>query len=855
MAAEHNAPMAPSAVPAGGSVGDVRASGGRRRRHRRSSPADSRTLLLGVTAVVLGALIVGAPLAVGAVHRPVVFAVLGLAAALALLTAALAYRNHAELKPHIAMALPMLFVLIAALQIIPIPSGLRAFIDPAGSGLLGLGHLAGPQPLSLDPPATYLRFGEAAASLAVAAAALLLAASRRLRFTAIGLVAASGLTALVVGVGHRAFFEDKIYSVFRASRGLPVGPFINPNHTAEFLELAAFAALAFAFARPSRDGQRVWKVIAAVLAAGALSTLSRGSLLALGSGAMVWFLLAPMSDEGEPLHRTRFAAVFLGLVVVVGIALGFGAAGLLDRFTEHAPEGEARFRIWGDIPTILRAHPFGIGLGAFARVYPAYQSFPSEVWFQFPENQPLNILVETGLPGAVLMLAAWALILHHVAKRARRDRVEASLVAGLMAVLAHNLTDFGLETLGVLLPFCAVWGTLFGRMAANPDPPTRDRSTPVMAGLAGVALVAGIALLCLPASRDFDALLRPPLSGDTRALAHQASQAHPTDYVYALDEAKLEKPAPAAPGNRLRLINRAMILCPKCGVAHVEAARELWRLRRRSQAIMEWRTALTLPSSALPSVFAELVGAGATEAELVSLASEGNRDELSRLLLGRGMVTAAREVMAGSASKDTVEFHLVQAQIALGAKDLPGARAAAAAALAAAPRDPRAFIMAAELDAKENKRDEAIATLTRGLQSDPGNIDLNQRLLTLLMQTDRWRAIDQALDGLRRALGEHGSSMFSANLAAAQIFERRGQYHRAVTEYQAALAQYPEDVGLRLALARTAEQAGNITVAVEAYSAVLRQAPAQPDAKAGLAKIQTQKKNLELLRVLPADTK
>jgi tetratricopeptide (TPR) repeat protein len=555
------------------------------------------------------------------------------------------------------------------------------------------------------------------------------------------------------------------------------------------------------------------------------------------------------------LHRTHFAATFLGLVLVVGIALGFGARGLLDRLLEHARDGEVRFRVWGDVLSILRSHPFGIGLGGFARVYPSYQSFPSEAWFQFPENQPLNILAEAGLLGALLMLAAWAVVIRHVAKRARRDRVEASLIAGLIAVLAHNLTDFGLETLGVLLPFSAVWGTLFGRMAEHPEIPTRERSTSVIAGIAGIALVAGVVLLCLPPSRDFDALLRLPSSGDIRTLVHQASQAHPTDHTYALNEARLARPDPAAPGNRLRLINRAIILCPKCGDAHVEAARELWRLRRHSQALLEWRTALTLPSSALANVFAELCDAGATEAELTSLANESNREELSRLLLGRGMVAPAREVMAGSASRDTVEFHLVQAQIALGANDLSGARAAAAAALASAPRDPRVFVMAAELDARENKRDEAIATLTRGLQVEPSNIELNQHLLGLLVQTDRWRAVDQALEGLRRALFEHGSSMFSANVAAAQIFERRGQYHRAVTEYQAALAQHPEDVGLRLGLARTAEEAGSITVAVDAYSAVLRQTPSQPDAKAGLAKIQGQKRALELSRTLPSDPK
>jgi len=62
---------------------------------------------------------------------------------------------------------------------------------------------------------------------------------------------------------------------------------------------------------------------------------------------------------------------------------------------------------------------------------------------------------------------------------------------------------------------------------------------------------------------------------------------------------------------------------------------------------------------------------------------------------------------------------------------------------------------------------------------------LNRKRLALLMQTDRWQAIDQALAGLRAALSEAGASSTEANLAAAYAFERRGQFTRAISEYQA----------------------------------------------------------------------
>jgi tetratricopeptide (TPR) repeat protein len=355
--------------------------------------------------------------------------------------------------------------------------------------------------------------------------------------------------------------------------------------------------------------------------------------------------------------------------------------------------------------------------------------------------------------------------------------------------------------------------------------------------------------------RDFDALLQPPLTPASRALARAASLAHPTDYAYALAEARLEPRGPSGTSStRLRLLNRAIILCPQCSGAHIEAARDLWRLGRRQQALLEWRTVLALQPTQLSSAVDELARAGAKPAELMSLAIEHNRHDLSRLLLAHGMIAAARQVLGDGADQSSAEFHLVLAQIALEAKDLPAARAASKQALAAAPRDPRGFLMAAEVESRANDRDKAIQILTGGLRFEPMNVELNRKLLGLLMQTEKWRAIDGALADLRRALSQSGASMTEANLAAASIFEHRGQFQRALAEYQAVVASNPENPGLLLALAHAAEQAGSVTVAIDAYNAVLRLAPGQAEALAALARIQHDKKALEVLGALPSHT-
>jgi tetratricopeptide (TPR) repeat protein len=827
------------------------------RRHRRDRTsgrrARSSVAPALATAILLGILVVGSPLACGAVHRLTFLIVLGLAALLALATAWLAARRKHEINVGLALALPLFFLVVAAAQIIPIPAGLRAFLDPKGSALLALAGLKGAQPFSLDPPETYSEFAKAAAALCVAMAALVLASGRRMRFVAPGMIACAGLLAIAVGLGHRAFDENLLFGRFYTSGGLMVGPFINPNHTAEFLELAAFAALAFAFARSTRDGQRIWKLLAGVLAAGAISTLSRGSVLALGVGALTWFALAPRSDEGEPLHRSRFAAILLALVVVVGLTIGFGGDRIVDEFRGTVGDNMSKFALSKDALSIVAAHPAGIGLGAFGRVYPVYQTLPAVNWFQFVEDQPLGILIETGVVATVLLLGLWVLVARRFWKQARRDRVEASLVAGVMAVLAHNIVDFGLETSGVLLPLCALIGTTFGRQGVADEKPSSHRTPMIVGIVASMCALAGLGLLQVPATRDFDSLLQPPLTAASRELAHAASLAHPTDYAYALAEARLESPAGTGARTRLRMLNRAMLLCPRCVGAHQEAASDLWHLGRRPQSLLEWKTVVTESRGGLNGALDWLLANGAKPEELATLADDENRLAISRYLLGHGAIDAAKGALDQTSNKENAEFHLVQAQIALAAKDIPAAQKASQRALELDPRNPRAVQMAADIALlRPSGADEAMAILQGGLRYAPTDVELNRKVLGLLMQTDKWQDIDKALAGLRAALAEAGAPSTEGNIVAAQIFERRGQFRRAMSEYQAALAHAPNNIGLRLMLARAAEQIGGITNAVDAYNDVLRRDPANQEAKAALARIQVDKKLLEVDSILRA---
>src|SRR4029078_925360 len=132
------------------------------------------------------------------------------------------------------------FLLVPLLQSVPLPMALRGLLDPNGNGLLS-SDLTEVRfwPLSLDPSPTREHVGRAAAALVTFIVACHLASGKTRRQVLPRLVALPGIAAVIIGSGHKMLSIFEVYGVFKTnSRSLLTGPFVNANHTAEFLELA-----------------------------------------------------------------------------------------------------------------------------------------------------------------------------------------------------------------------------------------------------------------------------------------------------------------------------------------------------------------------------------------------------------------------------------------------------------------------------------------------------------------------------------------------------------------------------------------------------------------------------------------
>jgi tetratricopeptide (TPR) repeat protein len=785
-----------------------------------------------------------APLLAGGVHRNTLILLMAvMAAGLALFSFGIAAQGR-TLRAGPMVLMTLLFLVVPVIQSIPIPQGARKGIDPMGTALLD-DAFGAPRawPLSLDPPLTRKDIGKAALALAIFVIAYHLASGQSRRHLVPRAVGAAGIAAVAIGIGHRLLGVSKLYGILISThRTLLIGPFVNANHTAELLELGAFACLACSFQRPTVLNRASWLLGTLLCVGGVAATLSRGGMAGLGMAVVMFVFLRYFAKDGGATHRRRaslaWGGFLLGLVVLGAAALGAGQ--LVDRFHANAVTSDVRFRVWRDSLRVLAAHPFGIGRGAFDRVFPVYETIttPFALRFAFVENEPLQLLIDCGWVLFAVLFTGFGLVVWQIARHGRRDKIEAALVAGLFAVLVHNLVDFGLETPGILLPFTAILATVLGRIA-SPDQKVPAWGRWLAVGLAGAGCLVGMVSLCRGSSDDFDALLaRAHTAAEQRAVLVRARSAHPIDYFYALASAKLEPlRGPAGqPSPRFHALNQALELCPGCEAVHLEVARNLWALGLRRQALLEWRTAVKLQPKLFSPTLRELFALGAKPAELASIATFDpvRVIDVAGFLSGSSRVADALAVLeqAEALGAPHQEILLMRARLQLQAHQSLAAEATLAALRAAGLHDARLALLEAQatLDgASPGAADRALEILDTAAVRYPADVDLQRMRVNVVSQYEKWTAAPRALEGFKQALYARDGSATDAHLASARILARLSRWTDAFGEYRIALADQPTNVALWMELGNAGESAGRVGTAREAYAEAARLSPRSPE--------------------------
>ncbi len=296
----------------------------------------------------------------------------------------------------------------------------------------------------------------------------LLVTSSRKTWQALGItVTAYCFLLAVFGIVQFFSSQGQMYWAVKMPWNLYFGPYVNHNHYAGLMEMLIPIAAAYALlcprSRPLR-GCFIFGVIVAI--ASVLLSGSRGGMASLILEALLLLMITLRSFAGR-----RLVFYALGVAGVLAAACVFflwmapeqilvRQAALVDpHLLQENISFTGRVRLNVDSFHIFLAHPWaGTGLGSFEAVYPAYQSAPSDLDMDHAHNDYAEALVETGILGGALILAAIVIFLRsafrNLTQRLRDDtgwlQLGASL--GVCALLLHSGVDFNLH-----IPANAAW--------------------------------------------------------------------------------------------------------------------------------------------------------------------------------------------------------------------------------------------------------------------------------------------------------------------------------------------------------------------------------------------------------------
>lgn len=283
--------------------------------------------------------------------------------------------------------------------------------------------------------------------------------------------------------------------------------FETPNTLATVINLG-LAPLLFRIAYG--DSRRIVVLLAFLLVAALVATLSRGGFIALGGG-----MLATMFLYRQSSRRSELASV--AAVVGFGTLAGLLALQLPVWFASHAvpPEGQlrsvagtldgtvsSRMELYRLALSAVGQHPLlGSGYLGFRALLEEGRahvpSYSSENVTYFVHNDYLQTLLELGVPGLLGLLATVALPFglarRVVGSHADRLSVHGAL-AGVATMAIHALGDFPFY-----VPVCLLlFGGLLGEVDRLVAEPANATGAPARSGLVRIGIATALSLLLLP---------------------------------------------------------------------------------------------------------------------------------------------------------------------------------------------------------------------------------------------------------------------------------------------------------------------------------------------------------------------
>jgi O-antigen ligase len=360
---------------------------------------------------------------------------------------------------------------LVLLQLVPLPPAFWMQLpgrETLTAGYQELGYALPWLPLVMAP---YDLLRALVTLLPPAAALLLMLRLRQSEASVAGAIviaAMAGVTlgALQIGGGGPDQSPWYLYEITNVGA---VGFFANSNHMGSLLLVAFPFAMALVARRSGSGSWSNFATPAAMLGAAGCLMIAVGvalnrSLAALGLFIPVAFASILLLKQGSRHKRLIAPVGAVAVVICLAVLTGTGlraelTGGDTSSFVTRADMWKSTLRL------IAETFPFGTGLGSFPSIYVLAED-PRAVgltYINHAHNDFLELVLETGLPGLLLLLASlvwWLLTSAGIWRSPSSSEFSRAATIASGALILHSIVDYPLRTPALSSVFAACLGMM-----------------------------------------------------------------------------------------------------------------------------------------------------------------------------------------------------------------------------------------------------------------------------------------------------------------------------------------------------------------------------------------------------------
>ena len=371
------------------------------------------------------------------------------------------------------LGLLAIFLVIALLQLVPLPPALWTVLPGRSAVVQGYRLLGVPLPwlpLTLAPDVALSSILWLLPAFASLLGVVVLGAFRG-RGIATAIVA---VTLASVAIGALQVIGGSGAYLYRVTNyGVAVGFFANANHNATLLLvcipfLAALQATLLKRSGSQRSASAIRLLVGAAYAIILVGLLINSSLAGIGLGVPVALGSWLAFGKQRPALRRGIvvATVVLSLAAVVTIVVGPFGNNLFGTQTSNVElSRQTSFAL------TLRAardyFPVGAGTGSFQPIYHMQEPLGSvtTTFMNHAHSDWIELLLETGLVGiafAALFLAWWIVRVRAIWRAEEPDPFAQAAVIATAAIMLHSVVDYPLRTAALSAVFAVCIGLMSG---------------------------------------------------------------------------------------------------------------------------------------------------------------------------------------------------------------------------------------------------------------------------------------------------------------------------------------------------------------------------------------------------------